>query len=86
MPGVIERRYSETTAQRIDDAVRELIDAAFGKAVGLLNERHKTLEKAAQELLAKETLTGEELTALFGGEGPQVTQLVSRRATSPVSI
>jgi len=82
MPGMLERRYSETTAQRIDDAVRELIDAAFGQAVSLLEERRETLDKAAQELLAKETLTGEELKILFGAEEHPVARAASRSATS----
>src|SRR3546814_6611123 len=38
MPGMLERRYSEATAERIDEAVRELIEVAFGKAASLLRE------------------------------------------------
>ncbi len=36
MPTGLERRYNEETARKIDDAVRELIDKAFEKAVSIL--------------------------------------------------
>ncbi|WP_159588874.1 ATP-dependent zinc metalloprotease FtsH [Chelativorans xinjiangense] len=65
MPGMLERRYSESTTQRIDDAVRELVNAALERATSLLEERRETLDKAAEVLLARETLSGEELKTLF---------------------
>src|SRR3546814_961618 len=48
MPGMLERRYSEATAERIDEAVRELIEVAFGKAASLLRERREVLDKHAE--------------------------------------
>ena len=70
IPGsLFERRYSETTAQRIDEAVREFVDAAFATSVSLLEARRDSLDRAAQALLAKETLTGTELKPLFDGGG-----------------
>lgn len=62
MPSVTERRYSEETARKIDDAVRELVDKAFEKASTILKEKRATLDQAADELLQKETLGGEELS------------------------
>jgi cell division protease FtsH len=85
MPGMLDRRYSETTAERIDDGVRELIETAFDRAASVLKERRATLDKAAEVLLAKETLTGEELKVLFGGERPDTTESVPAVATSPLS-
>ena len=76
MPGMLERRYSETTAERIDEAVRKLIEGAFGKAASILKERRETLDKAAEALLAKETLSGVELKALFSAD-PAATPDVS---------
>lgn len=86
MPGMLQRRYSEATAQRIDEAVRELVDAAFEKAVSLLQERRQLLDRAAQELLAKETLTGEELVALLEAEKHHQTASASHRATVSAPI
>ena len=62
MPVVRERRYSEETARKIDDAVRELMDGAFEKAMAILMEKRNILDKMAEELLQKETLGGEELS------------------------
>ena len=67
-PGAVlpERRFSEDTAREIDRAVREIVDSAFSRALGLLRERRRTLEDGAQALLAKETLVEEDLMRLVG--------------------
>ena len=67
MPGSLDRRYSEETARKIDDAVRGLVDKAFETAVTILKEKRATLGKAATELLQKETLGADELSRLVGG-------------------
>ncbi|MBI4205240.1 MAG: ATP-dependent metallopeptidase FtsH/Yme1/Tma family protein [Betaproteobacteria bacterium] len=58
------REFSEETAREIDCAVREFVNAAFEKAVGILNEHRDLLEGGAQALLEKETLVEEDLKAL----------------------
>ncbi len=68
MPTGFERRYSEETARKIDDAVRRLIDEAFEKATTILKQDRSVLNKAAEELLQKETLRGDELRRLVGRE------------------
>ncbi len=65
MPTGLDRRYSEETARKIDDAVRELIESAFETATTILKEKRATLDAAAEELLQKETLGGEELSRLI---------------------
>ncbi|MBL8710733.1 MAG: ATP-dependent zinc metalloprotease FtsH [Rhodospirillaceae bacterium] len=59
------RRYSEETAREIDNAVRDLIEAAFTRASEILRARRATLEAMAEQLLEKETLSGAELQALL---------------------
>lgn len=66
-PTMLERQYSEDTAREIDCAVREILDAAYAKALGVLTRRRADLEKGAAVLLEKETLTEDELTAVVGG-------------------
>jgi cell division protease FtsH len=66
VPAGIGRRYGEQTAQKIDEAVRELVEKAFGNAVALLREKRAILDRAAAELLAKETLSGHDLARLIG--------------------
>jgi len=66
VPGVLpEREYSEQTAATIDAAVRQLTEAAYARARGLLKERQAILERGAAQLLAHETLAEAELRALL---------------------
>ena len=58
------RDYSEETAREIDHAVRDLVAATFERARTILHSHRETLERGARELLAKETLTEEELNRL----------------------
>ncbi|RQP27726.1 ATP-dependent zinc metalloprotease FtsH [Burkholderia ubonensis] len=58
------RQYAEQTAAAIDAAVRELIDDAFERASSMLRANRVLLERAARDLLAKETLAGEDLDVL----------------------
>jgi len=58
------RRYGEETAASIDTSVRGLIDVAFQNAVVILTANRALLDKAAMELLAKETLSAEDLRAV----------------------
>jgi cell division protease FtsH len=59
-----EREFSEETAREIDCAVRELIKAAYEKALAVLRQNRAALEEGAKLLLEKETLTREELPPL----------------------
>jgi cell division protease FtsH len=60
------REFSEATAREIDCAVRDLVEAAYVKARGILVERRAMLERGAALLLEKETLTQAELKTLVG--------------------
>ncbi|MFO1364024.1 MAG: ATP-dependent zinc metalloprotease FtsH [Burkholderiales bacterium] len=64
--GLRSRDFSEATAREIDTAVKELVDRAFARAVGILTERRAALERGAQLLLQKETLTEDDLRELAG--------------------
>ena len=57
------REYSEETAREIDVAVREIVKAAYEKALGILRAR-SALERWALKLLEKETLVEAELDEL----------------------
>jgi cell division protease FtsH len=58
------REYSEETAREIDVAVREIVKAAYEKALGILSREKGALERWAQKLLEKETLVEAELGEL----------------------
>ncbi len=75
-PGLKTREYSEDTAREIDTAVRALVQQAFESARTLLVRHREVLEKAAAELLEKETLGETELRRLFGtAEGATAEQM-----------
>lgn len=56
--------YSEQTSREIDCEVRQLIDEQYERARSLIKTQEPVLRNAAQVLLEKETITGEELKAL----------------------
>ena len=64
MPGELasgRRDYSEETAREVDCAVRELVQRAFERAVGILEHHREVVVATAERLLEKETLLGNEL-------------------------
>jgi cell division protease FtsH len=62
--------YSDQTARAIDDEVRRLIDEQRDRATEILAQLHEVLLRAAQVLLAKETITGQELRDLLAAHTP----------------
>ncbi|MDR2509277.1 MAG: cell division protein FtsH, partial [Spirochaetaceae bacterium] len=57
--------YSEETARRIDTAVKEILDAARGRAERIILERQKDLEALADALIERETLADDDVRALL---------------------
>ena len=58
---------SEQTAARVDAAVQRLLNEAYAEDIQLLTANRALLDEIAQYLLAKETITGEELMAFVNG-------------------
>jgi cell division protease FtsH len=68
------RWYSESTASRIDAAVKTIVEAAFAQATGILTAQRPLLDELSRALLAHETLSGEVLadaTRRIRGEAGQ---------------
>jgi len=63
---VLEKPYSEETAQMIDTEVRTLIRDAFDRTMALLNKHKADVEKVAQRLLQKEILKRDDMVELLG--------------------
>lgn len=59
-----EKNYSDATARIIDEESKRIVDAAFLRAESILREREEQLDHLASELIRKETLSKEELTAV----------------------
>jgi len=58
------RRHREETAREIDVAVRAILERAFRRATEILARNRRALERGAQDLLVRETLSGDDLPAL----------------------
>ena len=56
-----QRRFSDQTAHEIDTTVRTLLQAALDRAIGILRANRAALDEGAASLLARETLTADEL-------------------------
>jgi cell division protease FtsH len=58
------RYYSEDTANKVDNAVRELIDQALARSIGILQANRALLDRSAEALLKTETLNAPEIEKL----------------------
>ena len=61
------KSYSEKTAGTIDDEVKALMDSAYGKCVELLSGNLDKLNRVADLLVEKETVSGEQFAACMEG-------------------
>ena len=59
------RDYSEMTAQKIDEEVRDIVIGAYKKAAQLIKDNEDNLHKMANVLLEKETLNSGEIDELM---------------------
>ena len=69
-----ERDYSDKVAEEIDQEVRSLIGAAYGKATTILETDREKLRSIADYLIKHESVEGETLEALFKGLDPDATK------------
>ena len=63
--GMRQKDYSDETAEKIDLAVKNLIDEAYVRAKKILTSRRKDLEAGTKILLEKETITPEDFPPLL---------------------
>ena len=69
---------SEKTAEMVDAEVKAWLDAAHADATRMLAKNKETVRKLAEELLARETLTGDEIRAIVSGKS--VTQKSAKKS------
>jgi cell division protease FtsH len=58
--------YSEDTAQRIDKAIRGILDRSRSNAQNIIESRKNEIKELADALLARETLVDEEVRKILG--------------------
>jgi cell division protease FtsH len=61
-----EKAYSDATANRLDSAVREMVESALDRAIKSTVEHRDKLDALVAALLEHETLDGKEVIAIFG--------------------
>jgi cell division protease FtsH len=62
------RDYSESTAIRIDEQVKKLVEGGYGRAKKIIEDKADALERIAQALLEREVLDGNEVQMLIDGK------------------
>ncbi|MBP5191291.1 MAG: ATP-dependent zinc metalloprotease FtsH [Opitutales bacterium] len=77
-----EQNYSEKTAQRIDEAISNLIAEQYQRACTLLEEKKACLELLAQSLLKYETLEGKHVYEIVQ-TGALNTEELDRKLSQP---
>lgn len=68
---------SEKTAEVVDAEIRAWLDSAHNDARNILSHNQKIVEKLANELLARETLTGDEIREIISGKKTKTKRRVS---------
>ena len=65
---------AQETAAAIDQEIMKLVAQCAKEAKDILAENREDMEKIAQYLLQKETITGEEMMAIIKGEDPETVE------------
>jgi cell division protease FtsH len=77
---VQDKAYSDNTAQRLDSAIRGLVEEALDRALNTIKANRKNLDNLVQALLEKETLDAVEVNRILGPR-PEDPSLI--RPTQP---
>jgi len=78
------RDYSEHTAQVIDSEIKRIIEESYNTALNILKDNRDIVEKIAEELLEKETITSTEINDIFREFRPDMGPLPSIQPASEV--
>ena len=65
MGGLAPHKYSERTAETIDEEVHKLVETAHTEAWTIINENRDILDELVRQRLVKETLNEKELAEIF---------------------
>ncbi|MCD7735454.1 MAG: ATP-dependent zinc metalloprotease FtsH [Lachnospiraceae bacterium] len=77
---------SDVTAADVDQEVMQILKASYEEAKRLLTEHRRTMDKIAEFLIEKETITGKEFMEIFHeceGEGNNTEKLGARISERP---
>ena len=71
------RDYSEHTARVIDSEVKRIIEEAYSIALEILKGNRDIVERLAEQLLEKETISSSEINTIFGELRPDMGPIPS---------
>ncbi|CAB1323451.1 unnamed protein product [Coregonus sp. 'balchen'] len=63
---VMEKPYSEATAELIDQEVRDLVDSAYQRTMELIMDKRECVDMVGKRLLEKEVLNKADMLELLG--------------------
>lgn len=66
-----QKNYSDNVAFEIDQEIKKIIDAAYGKARDILQKNSEKVHLIAQKLMETEKLSGEEFREMYFGTAPE---------------
>ncbi|MBW1729804.1 MAG: ATP-dependent zinc metalloprotease FtsH [Deltaproteobacteria bacterium] len=75
------RDYSEQTAQKIDEEVRNIVTGAYERASLLIKDNLDTLHSMANGLLEKETLDSSDIDEIMAGGGKFIPKGIDARTS-----
>ncbi len=64
----MHKNYSEETAEKIDEEIKQIVDDCYSRAFNILKENEKLLHNLSLCLVEKENLTGAEVDDLIAGK------------------
>ena len=67
---------SQETSAKVDAAVQKILNESYADAVKLLTENRTLLDEISEDLLVKETITGDELMAFVNADKKQLPEAV----------
>ena len=65
---------AQDTAAAMDEAVKNILDECYAKAVSILKDSREDMDKVVAYLLEKETITGGEMVAILEGRDPATVE------------
>ena len=79
---------SDETAAKVDEAVRRVMKDCYEQAKAMLSENRRILERAAQFLIEKETITGKQFMEIFREvkEGPVTEPSEEKQEDAPAEL
>jgi len=77
------QNFSEQTAQKIDNAIHEIVEGQYNRSLDILNEHRKALDICAEALLAHETIEGKHVHEILEF-GEIRSSIIKRELSIPV--